>query len=238
MKPYYAPTDDISYVPLEPAEEIALFTAFYAGDTNARNELLSRHLKLAAKLALTVSHGLLAEADAISAGNFGLIKALESRRFDPARGFRFSTYCRQYIVGEVRAALRFQGSMTRRFDGHRPSLPTGAAMTGALPQPEDFDHGVNHLDLANSLVETTVEHRYESKELEERREKLIADILGTLPPLEADAVRGEFFHLHSFAETARQHGVTREGVRKAFVRGYRKLAEALAAAGVRKEDVL
>ncbi len=234
---YYSQTDDISYVPLSPEEEKNLFREFYDNPAMsdrslaARDVLIRKHLKLAAKLSLQAAKGVLREEDAISAGNMGLIQALESRKFDTKYGTRFSTYCRRYITGQTFRALRFLCIAPRYTDEENYS--SEATITGSrAPTVGGVLYGAHNLlcfDLRSSPDGTlsTVDHGYEELELQERRAELISEVLLTLPALEAAAVRGEFFAQHTFADTARAHGVTREGVRKAYSRGMKKITEAL-----------
>src|SRR6266850_814566 len=134
---YYSPQDNLAYIPLTADEEKNLFEAFYnKNDLAARDRIIQTHLKLVAKLALRVSgRGGLPDEDAISAANFGLVKALESRCFKPDRGQRFSTYVRKYIMGQVIKALamRTRGTPTPVTE---PSHAYGATVTGVLSTVE------------------------------------------------------------------------------------------------------
>lgn len=226
---YYSATDDISYIPLTWEEEKALFARFYDNnDLAARDEIFSRHLKLAAKLSLHAAKGMLPEDDAISAGNFGLLQCLNSKNFDPnfqsLKPVRFSTYCRLYVTGQVKAALRFLSPLSLgKADTTRTVRAEDAATTGT----GGYDGGFN----ASTVIEATLgtqEHGYEDKERQDNRMELISRLLAGLPTLEAEAVRGEFFHQHTFADTARRFGVSREGVRKAYNRAMIKLTKELA----------
>src|ERR1700740_2595625 len=59
-------------------------------DGNDAHQLLTSHLRLVAKVAMGYRGYGLPISDLISEGNIGLMEAV--KRFDPDRGFRFSTY--------------------------------------------------------------------------------------------------------------------------------------------------
>src|SRR5262252_9615645 len=65
------------------------------GDNDAAHRLVTSHLRLVVKIAMGYRGYGLPISDVISEGNVGLMKALE--RFDPEKGFRFSTYATWWI---------------------------------------------------------------------------------------------------------------------------------------------
>jgi len=70
-----------------------------------RSKLIQCNLRLAVHIARRYGqHGSIAMADLIQDANVGLIKAVE--RYDPAKGFRFSTYAYWWISEEVRRCLQ------------------------------------------------------------------------------------------------------------------------------------
>jgi RNA polymerase sigma-32 factor len=70
------------------------------GDRSAAHQLVTSHLRLAAKIAMGYRGYGLPVSEIISEGNIGLMQALN--RFDPERGFRFATYA----VWWVRASIQ------------------------------------------------------------------------------------------------------------------------------------
>ena len=70
------------------------------GDRDAANQLVTSHLRLAVKVAMNYRGYGLPVSEIISEGNVGLLQALD--RFEPDRGFRFSTYA----VWWIRAAIQ------------------------------------------------------------------------------------------------------------------------------------
>jgi len=69
------------------------------GDRNAANQLVTSHLRLAAKVATGYRGYGLPISEIISEGNVGLMQALN--RFDPERGFRFATYAIWWIRASI-----------------------------------------------------------------------------------------------------------------------------------------
>lgn len=99
--------------------EHALWKAYAAGDETARERLLAEHMNLVYHLAHQMYRRLAGELELdelISAGTIGLVDALE--RFEPARGFAFSTYAvprvRGAMLDEVRRLDSLPSSVRRR----------------------------------------------------------------------------------------------------------------------------
>ena len=96
-------------------EELKLARAMRAGDFDARQTLIERNLRLVVSLARHYVHRGLALPDLVEEGNLGLIHALE--KFDPERGFRFSTYATWWIRQAIERAVMCQ-SRTIRLPAH------------------------------------------------------------------------------------------------------------------------
>jgi len=69
------------------------------GDRNAANQLVTSHLRLTVKVAMNYRGYGLPVSEIISEGNIGLMQALD--RFEPDRGFRFSTYAVWWIRASI-----------------------------------------------------------------------------------------------------------------------------------------
>lgn len=68
-------------------------------DSNAAEKLVASHLRLVVSVAYDFKNYGVPVADLIASGNMGLMQALQ--KFDPERGFRFSTYAMFWIKAEI-----------------------------------------------------------------------------------------------------------------------------------------
>src|SRR3712207_4203290 len=84
-------------------EEIDLSKRAKAGDDRARKKLVEKNLRLVVSVAKRYRGMGLPFEDLIQEGNVGLMRAVE--RFDPDRGFRFSTYATWWIRQAVGRAV-------------------------------------------------------------------------------------------------------------------------------------
>jgi RNA polymerase nonessential primary-like sigma factor len=97
----------ISSKPLfTPEEELKVATKAQAGDFSARQAMIEHNLRLVVSIAKTYMHRGLPLPDLIEEGNLGLMHALD--KFEPQRGFRFSTYATWWIRQSVEKALMNQ----------------------------------------------------------------------------------------------------------------------------------
>src|SRR3989338_7281990 len=84
-------------------EEIRVAKKVKQGDIRARNELVRKNLRLVVSIAKKYIGRGLSFLDLVQEGNLGLIKATE--KFDPKRGFKFSTYATWWIRQAITRAI-------------------------------------------------------------------------------------------------------------------------------------
>lgn len=96
---------------LTAAEEIELSQKVQKGDREARDKMIRANLRLVISIAKRYVNLGVPLSDLIEEGNIGLMKGVE--KFDPERGYRFSTYAAWWIKQGVSRAIIDQGKMIR-----------------------------------------------------------------------------------------------------------------------------
>lgn len=103
---------DIKKLPLlTPEEEIELANRIKKGDKHARARMIQSNLRLVINIAKKYSHLGVSMLDLIEEGNLGLMKAVE--KFNPKKGYRFSTYAAWWIRQYISRAIANQGKTVR-----------------------------------------------------------------------------------------------------------------------------
>jgi RNA polymerase primary sigma factor len=88
---------------LTPEEEVTLTRAVQQGDTAAKQRLIESNMRLVINIAKTYRNRAIPLEDLIQEGAIGLMQAAE--RFDPDKGFRFSTYATHWIRQAIGRAI-------------------------------------------------------------------------------------------------------------------------------------
>jgi RNA polymerase nonessential primary-like sigma factor len=92
-------------------QELDAATRARAGDFAARQSMIEHNLRLVISIAKGYMGRGVPMADLIEEGNLGLMHAID--KFEPERGFRFSTYATWWIRQSVDRALMYQGRAVR-----------------------------------------------------------------------------------------------------------------------------
>lgn len=97
---------------LEPEQEYMLAKAWVEEeDTGAAHQMVTSHLRLAAKIAMGYRGYGLPQAEVISEANVGLMQAV--KRFDPEKGFRLATYAMWWIRASIQEYILRSWSLVK-----------------------------------------------------------------------------------------------------------------------------
>jgi RNA polymerase sigma-32 factor len=97
---------------LEPEQEYMLAKRWVEdGDTDAAHQMVTSHLRLAAKIAMGYRGYGLPQAEVISEANVGLMQAV--KRFDPEKGFRLATYAMWWIRASIQEYILRSWSLVK-----------------------------------------------------------------------------------------------------------------------------
>jgi RNA polymerase nonessential primary-like sigma factor len=139
---------EIGFSPLLSAEEEVHFARLVQkGDKKARARMIESNLRLVVKIARRYYNRGLEFLDLIEEGNLGLLRAVE--KFDPERGFRFSTYATWWIRQTIERAIMNQ-TRTIRLPIH-VVRELNSYLTAAREFLKKENHEANYNDIAKAL---------------------------------------------------------------------------------------
>lgn len=250
LKPYMR---EIATIPLLTAEEeLALGARVRLGDEQAAALLTRANLRLVVSVAMRHTSSGLPLPDLIQEGNRGLMRAV--RKYDPARGNRFSTYATWSIRQAIQRGIANQarvirlpnhmmervGRVQRAVAAHHEATVDPAALSGQL--------GLSKAQVESALacvrVPLSLDDQPLAAPIAAPDDRTSRDFLRTqleaavarLPPKEQKAVALRFgLHdgvAHTLEQLSHHFGVTREAVRKQVMKALERLRASALDAGL------
>ena len=145
---------------LEPEQEYMLAKRWVDHqDANAAHQMVTSHLRLAAKIAMGYRGYGLPQAEVISEANVGLMQAV--KRFDPEKGFRLATYAMWWIRASIQEYILRSWSLVKLgttsaqkklfFNLRKAKAKVGALEEGDL-RPENVAQIAKDLSVSESEV--------------------------------------------------------------------------------------
>lgn len=170
--PTYMYLREIGFSPLLSAEdEVKYGRLARKGDAAARHKMIVSNLRLVVKIARRYYNRGMEFSDLIEEGNLGLLRAVE--KFDPERGFRFSTYATWWIRQTIERAIMNQ-TRTIRLPIH-VLRELNTYLTAARELMKTQDHEPTHQEIADAL-DKSIDDVKNMLELNERMVSLDSQI--------------------------------------------------------------
>ena len=252
---------EIGFSPLLSAEEEVYFSRrALKGDEASRQRMIVSNLRLVVKIARRYNNRGLALLDLVEEGNLGLIRAVE--KFDPERGFRFSTYATWWIrtirlpihvVKELNVYLRTSRELAQKLDHE----PTAQEIADAVQRPVADVTKMLRLNERITSVDTPIGSENDNvlldiiaddkghdpeEDLQDKNIKLsIVGWLEDLNPKQREVLARRFgllgYEPSTLEDVGVEIGLTRERVRQIQVEALRRLKDMLGHKGLNLESL-
>ena len=133
---------------LDPDAELKLARKIQTGDEGAKKELVRHNLRLVVSIAKKYLNRGMSFLDLIQEGNLGLMKAVE--KFDPERGFKFSTYATWWVrqgitrsLSDKSRTIRLPVHMVELISKIKKAIKKLSGLSDQMPQNEEIAREVD-----------------------------------------------------------------------------------------------